>query len=102
MAPTNSNMVLSPLCTTFPSTAADNLEESALTAPENPNLMAELAPSAKRLLDHKKLQQQQPLHPERNDIFALEMRNLLVYFNAPTALHSPCTLFPLTAKDTTT
>jgi hypothetical protein len=103
MAPIDSTMVPSPPCTTFPSTAADNLEESALTAPENPNLMAELAPSAESLLDRKKPQQQQPLHTERNDFFTLEMRNLLVYFNAPTALrHSPCTLFPLTAKDTTT
>jgi hypothetical protein len=82
MAPINSNMVLLPLCTTFPSTAADNLEESALTAPENPNLMAGLAPSAKSLLDHKKLQQQQPLHTERNEFFALKMRNHMVYFNA--------------------
>jgi hypothetical protein len=81
MAPIDSTMVPSPPCTAFPSTAADNLAESALTAPENPNLMAELASSAKSLLDRKNPQQQQPLHTERNDFFALKMRNRMVYFN---------------------
>jgi hypothetical protein len=86
MAPIDSTMVPSPPCTTFPSTAADNLEESALTAPENPNLMAELAPSAKSLLDRKKPQQQQPLHTECNESFAFKMRNHMVYFNALMAM----------------